>query len=156
VADQELRKLTDQEMAALGKEYPEFAEKVAKQTQEQIVFLRKHIAKDKKLDETQRDRLDRILLQNGFKVVLFRMTDANVLQKMNVQVTYDIHDELYEYLRRPDSELPRELRYFLEGGSVIDPKTNKPLAEDPSPQTGKTRTGVPMYDAILEQQRKLK
>lgn len=150
MADTKMRPLTEKEVEGLNKEYPLLATKLETQTIEQTVFLRKHIAKDAKLSQAQRNRLDQVLEQNGFKLKLFRVTDANVLQSSQVQVTYDIHDELYDYLRKPESELPRELRGFLDGGIVLDPKLDKDAAEDLMPLTGKTRTGVPKYDALIE------
>jgi len=149
-------KLTETQTKKLEKDYQAFIEAAHKQVSEQCEFLRKHIAKDKNLSDTQRAHLDRLLTPNednicpGFQLKLTRVTEANAMQAHNTQVTYEFHDDLFDYLRKPESELPRELRGFLAGGSIIDPKTNKPMMEDLAPLTGKTRTGVPKYDAILD------
>ncbi len=159
----EPRKLTDTEVAKLDKEYKELIPLLLKQIREQVETMRAEIPKDKHLTDEKRQHLMQLLYMdpetgvcNAFKLALFRVTDANALQKSQIQVTYDIHDDVYDYLRGPISTLPKKLRGFLDGGSVIDPKTNKALMEDLGPQTGKTKTGVPKYDEILRQQGKLK
>lgn len=141
------RQLTPTEMLALDKEYKQLAIKVETQTLEQREFLRKHIATDKHIGDAHKNRLDQVLTQGGFKLSLFRITEANVLDVPNVQVTYTIDDELWEYLKRPDSVLPPRLVGFLDGGTLID--SSQATAEDPSPMTGKTRTNVPQYDELI-------
>lgn len=148
------RALTAAEVAALDSEYKRLVTLLETQTVEQVVFIRKQISSDPKLSKARANHLDQLLELGGFKLKLFRITDANVLEENQVQVTYEIHDDLYDYLKQADSELPKQLRGFLDGGTLIDPKQNKDTAEDPMPLTGKTKTGVPRYDSILESQGK--
>jgi hypothetical protein len=145
------RYLTPNEVAALGEEYRQLVTQLETQTAEQVAFLRRNITSDPKLGHVKTNTLLHVLDHNGFKLAQFRITDKNALEKPQVQATYDIHDELYDYLKQADSELPRALRGFLDGGMLLDPKQNKPTAveRDPNSLTGKTRTGVPEYDALL-------
>ena len=141
------QRLTDTEVAALDGEYKQLATQVETQTLEQQEFLRKEIQKDPNLNDAQRNRLCQVLDSKGFRLALFRITDANAVQQPHVQVTYDIDDELYDYLTRAESLLPKRLVGFLDGGTLLG--LNKATAEDLAPMTGKTKTGVPMYDAML-------
>jgi len=131
------RTLTEEEVAAVEKEYHQLAVKLETQTIEQREFLKREVLKDKNISDAKRNHLTQLLDEGGFKMSVFRITDANVLQKPHVQVTYDIHDDVYAYLRQPESTLPKRLIGFLEGGAVLD--TNKATAEDLMPQTGKTK-----------------
>jgi hypothetical protein len=138
------RKLNAAEAKAIEEEYHSLAVKLETQALEQCAHLRKCIAKDDKLSKAKQNMLLQLLEVDpvagrceGFHINVFRITDANVLQKPHVQVTYDIDDDLYAYLRQADSLLPKQLVGFLDGGTVLD--ANKATAEDPMPQTGKTK-----------------
>lgn len=146
------RQLTDEEIRALNAEYHALAVRVETQCVEQIAFLRREIGNDKRLNTERINRLQQILDEGGFGVKLFRVSDANVLQKLNVQVVYEIDDDLDAYLRQADSLLPKRLVGFLEGGILLP--ESKATAVDVTPLVGKTKTGVQEYDQILEQRKK--
>lgn len=131
------RALTDQETLIIDKEYKLLVTKLETQTAEQCAFLRRQISDDPNINGETRNRLVQVVDGGGFKTKMFRITDANVMQKPHVQVTYDIHDELYAYLKRADSLLPRRLVGFLEGG--IDVTKSEPIAVDTHPLVGKTK-----------------
>lgn len=152
MASTPIRKLSDQETAAINTEYQALAVRVETQCAEQVAFLRREITTDLRLTTARINRLTQILDQGGFKVSLFRMSDENALQKLSVQVVYAIDDELDAYLRQADSMLPKRLVGFLDGGVILP--ESKDAATDPSPLLGKTRTGIKKYDDVLEQRKK--
>lgn len=143
---------TDRETEALNREYNDLAARVEVQCAEQNDFLRREIRNDPKLTDLDVDRLHQILDRGGFKVRLFQVNDSNASKKLQVQVTYDVDDDLWAYLNQDAALLPLRLRGFLAGGAVL--AESKPIAEDLVPLTGKTRTGVLEYDRILELRKK--
>jgi len=143
------RPLTEKETAALGEEYRLLTQKLEQQTSEQVTFLRLKIADDPLLPDATKQKYLQLLAQGGFKLKLFRVTNTNAQQQQQIQVTYDIHDDLFEYLT--SDTVPQVLKSFLRGGSVL-PQLDKATAEDPSPLTGKTRTGIKKYDDIIAAQ----
>lgn len=131
-------KLTDEEVAKLDAQQRLLKETVDKQCEEQVNTLMAEILRDPGLSLDETAKLAMILTHGGFKVGLFRVTDANVAKKLTVQVVYSIDDDLDAYLRKPAAQLPVALRGFLDGGIVLD--VNKATAVDTMPQTGKTKT----------------
>lgn len=146
----QVRPLTDKEVEVIDSEYKQLMAKLEVQAVEQREFLKTNIARDTKLEPEFRDRLVTMLASGaGYIVRAFRVTDANALQKPHVQVTYDIDDDLYAYLKRPTSLLPRELRGFLDEGVDVTQHASQDAAVDTTPLIGKTRTGVPELDNII-------
>lgn len=128
------RALTNAEITAMGEEYRKLLVQAELQTAEQREFLRREIANDVQINLTDVNRLHQEL--DHFKLLVARVDDNNVLHQIQVQVVYDIPDELYAYLRRSEPQLPRALRGFLDGGIDITGKS-KDTRVDTAPQTGK-------------------
>lgn len=139
------RPLSDKEVEALDGEYKLLHAKLQNQTLEQVNFLAMHIGADPNLNADQRTLLTRLLRVNddgiapGFVMQMFRVTSANVLQKPHIQVSYNIDDALYAYLRRPDGVLPKKLIGFLDGGVDITKKAQQSAVVDDHPLIGKTK-----------------
>ena len=143
------QKFTDEQMATINAEYSQMLAKLEQQNAEQCAFLANEINKDTLLTAEQRTRLVTIVEDGGFKLRAFNLTDANVDRRLSVQVTYDVHDELADYLWVMDDKLPVKLRGFLRGGVDITDLQGKDAAIDKSPLTGKTKTGVAEYDRMM-------
>jgi hypothetical protein len=139
------RKLTDTEVALVNQEHSTLHTQLQRQTAEQRLFLIRHIRADTQCPTAVRNRLLQLLeAEQGYVLSVFDVTDRNALKQAQVQSVITIDDDLYAYLKQPVSQLPRELRGFLDGS--IDITKYKPIAEDPNPLTGKTRTGVAEFD----------
>lgn len=135
-------KLTADQAKAVEEETNKLRALADKQVLEQAEYLRKYISKDRNCQEVTRNHLLALLtpidgICPGLKVKSFSISDANVRNQNRVNVTHEFHDALYDYLRSPESLLPKELRGFLDGGIVLE--APKDAAIDLMPLTGKTK-----------------
>lgn len=129
-----MKNLTKDQTQALDSEYQELFDQVRRQTEEQVRFLIIAICEDVNLGSETKARLVGTLENNGFVVKAFRVTAANATEKPQIQVMYDIDDDLYAYLKRDN--IPARLKTFLDEGVEIK---SKDTAEDLMPKTGKTK-----------------